>query len=422
MKPAETMKEVFQRFTPGVNLEDYDNFYVDIFQDKMAEFSLELENLQYPSKTYLIAGQSGNGKSTALYQLSKKEELLKDYEIKYLSGKQAFEYMNEIDVADVLFNIAYLLLEGKEDLKAKFGEDLEKLNKLNDDELKEQIKKIDDETGKAELKASIGAGLSIAGLFKSVSDFTASYASSSSVRKSAKEILKFKKTDLNKLINDIIEDYEKKIIVIIDDLEKRKDVNYLFTDESQLSSLSSLKITKIIATPIHLARSARLAFGEQKQFGLKLFNSLGDKIETDRDLLKGIIKARLGKSDLIEKEAIEEAIDKSGANITQLIYIIHKSALKAMMDQSEFINKNNVNDAVFDLRLDLSSFVQNQLSFIKQVKSKKLEVENEETTNKIEKATANNIVFSYFNGATWYGVNPVCEETIEFYDKQTTNS
>ena len=395
MEKANSMKRVFQVFTPGVNLKDYDNFYVDIFKERMAEFSLELENLQYPSKTYLIAGQSGNGKSTALYQLSKKKELTDIYDIKYISGKQSFEYMSDIDIADVLFNIAYVLIKDDEELKKEFIEKLDKLNKLNDKELKEEIEKLEDEEGKAKLKSSIGVGISLLRLFKTASDFTASYASSSLVRKSAKEMLKFKTTDLNNIVNEIIERNDKKIIVIIDDLEKRKDVNHLFTNESQMSSLSSLKLTKIIATPIHLARSAYLAYGEPKYFGLKLFNN---------------------KKEIIKEEAINEVINKSGANITQLIYLVHKSALKEMMTKSELINKNNVDNAVFDLRLDLSSFVQNQLSFIKTVQNKKIELDDKAQTEKIEKATSNNIVFSYFNGITWYGVNPVCEQTIIDYD------
>ncbi len=313
MKQANDMKEVFRAFTPGVKLEDYDNFYVDIFKKQMKKFSLELETLEYPSKTYLIAGQSGNGKSTALYQLSKKKELTDIYDIKYISGKQAFEYMNNIDIADVLFNIAYVLIKDDENLKKDFIEKLDKLRKINDEELKEQIEKLDDEESKVKLRASIGAGVSLLSLFNSKSDFITSYASTESVRKSAKEILKFKKTDLSKLVNEIIHRYDKKIILIIDDLEKRKDVNHLFTDESQMPSISGLELTKIIATPIHLARSTRLGYGEQKQFGLKLFDRDGVSIEADRTLLKEIILKRLTSKDLIKEEAIQEAIDMSGA-------------------------------------------------------------------------------------------------------------
>lgn len=431
MKKATNIKEIFNIFEPGNTItEETKNFYVDLFEDEMFEFSLELENTQNPTKTFLVAGQTGNGKSSALNMLSisdKYESLRKKYDFKYIYGRKNFEYLPNIDVADILFNIAYSIIEGDNELHEEFTKSLRELEKKFNNELEEKITHIKNKNEKVNLGTKIGIGASILGLFESKANFSTDYSLSDQAVKSAVEIFKFKKQELIKLINQIIlkykEKYNKDIILVIDDLEKRRDVNHLFINDkdnhAQLPILNDLNIIKIITMPIHIVRTNYIQFGILKEFGLKLINSDGvTPNKEDRELLNKVILERLENSELITKEAIEEVIDKSGANMNQLIRLIHTSALKTLKLREEKITKDEIEKATQDLQKELSPYVMNQREFLNQVKQKHITVYDNEDLEKLEKAILNNIVFAYFNGATWFEINPACEKSLEFYNNQ----
>lgn len=428
MKKATDIKEIYHIFQPGDTInKDTQDLYVELFKKLTFEFVLGLEEA-LPNKTYLIAGQSGNGKSSALNMLSiKYPQLNKKYDFKYIYGRKNFEYLPKIDVADIVFNIAFSIIKDNEQLTNKFIEELTCMEQKFNKELEEKVEKTNNENAKLQLKANVGIGANILGFFKSKVDFESSYSLNDEAIKSAVEFFRFKKQDLISLVNDIILEYKtinnKELIIVIDDLEKRRDVNNLFissdTNHAQLPILNDLNLIKIITMPIHIVRSNYVKFGELIEFGLKLKHSDGiTPNEEDIELLKQVIYKRLENEDLINSEAIDELIIKSGANMNQLIRLIHKSALKSLVLKTNKITIDEVSESATDLQRELSSYVMNQRGFLNQIKSNNIAIYDEEDLIKLEKAILNDIIFAYFNGDTWFEINPVCEKSLEFYNKK----
>ncbi len=433
MQKATTIKEIYNLFQPERTItRDTKEFYVDIFKKSLKEFALDLEMQQIRNKTFLVAGQSGNGKSSALNMLSIDEmypEVNDLYDFKYIVGRKNFEYLPKIDVADILFNIAFTIIEDDDELHNEFVASLERLEKLFNADLEEKIAKTNNSDAKLQLGSQLGIGGNILGLFKAKTDFKASYSLSDEAVKSATEFFKFKKQELIQLVNDIILSYEakfsKKIIVVIDDLEKRKDVNHLFINSheqnAQLPILNQLNLTKIITMPIHIVRSNYVNFGDLKEFGLKLKKSDGSDNLTDKQLLREVILRRVSKPELLDEDALKRVIENSGANMNQLISLIHKAALEAMLLESDTIGVEEIDKVSEDLRRILSSYVMNQRTFLNKIATNNIAIDDEKSLEDLEKAISNNVVFAYFNGATWFEINPIVKESLRFYnDKADT--
>jgi len=432
MKKAETLKEVYHIFKPQNTItKKTRELYVDIFQESMRRFVFDLENLDNPKQTYLIAGQTGNGKSSALNMLSINYPKINEiYDFKYVVGRKNFEYLDKIDVADILFNIAYAIIADDEELFDEFTQSLEKMEKMFNEELEEKINNTSNEAGKAQLESNVGIGGSILGIFKAKVDLSTSYSLSDEAVKSATEFFKFKKQELIKIINDIIFSYKvkynKDLIVVVDDLEKREDINHLYVNSknqhAQLPILNDLNLVKIITMPIHITRTRYIKFGELKEFGLKLKKNDGTINQDDRDLLKDVILKRVSKRSLFTDDMIEKVIDMSGANMNQLIYLIHKGAMEAMLLETNRLEVDEIDKACTGLQRELSPFVMNQRTFLNQIKDNNMAIDSEEDLKSLEKAISNNIVFAYFNGNTWFELNPICVKSLDFYNNKSNDS
>ena len=122
MKKAETLKDVFNIFNPQKYLQqDTKEFYVDVYKDFTDDLSIRLE-LSEGEETIFVAGQSGNGKSSALQLFSTNYPKLSDYyDIKVLNARDIFD-TNNIDVADILLMMGYIIVENNENLKQDFFE------------------------------------------------------------------------------------------------------------------------------------------------------------------------------------------------------------------------------------------------------------------------------------------------------------
>jgi len=422
MSKATTIKEVYTNFIPGNPLKKDDEFFVPIFEKSLNKLSIDMIHTPNQKKTYLIAGQSGNGKSTLLNMINK-DDVSKKYDFKYIRARESFEYINTIDIAHIVFNLAYEIIKDDDELQNKFNEKLEALEQKHNKNIQEKIEQTSKEEEKTRLKSWLSLGVNILSIFKAKSDLSSEYQFDEITKKSSVEFFKFQKQDLFILLNEIILDYKlknkKDIIVIIDDLEKRNDVNHLFLEHTQLALLNMLDIIKIIPMPIHLARSNKVRFGEIQEFALKLMDRDGKPCDKDFDLLKKIIKKRINDK-LIDDDAMDEIILKSGANLNQLISLVHKSALNALSNDTDFINIEDVNIAISDITRSNSSFVLNQRDFLNDIRDKRnIDFSEDENTTKLEKAINNGILFAYFNGNTWYDINPVCVDSLTFYNSNS---
>ena len=412
MKKASTIKEIYNIFDPQSYLkQDTKDYYIDIYKDFTDDLHDRLE-LSDSEETIFVAGQSGNGKSSALQLFSTNyPDLNNYYDIKILNARNVFD-KKDIDVADILLMIAFTIIEEHEDLQKEFLDILEDMRKkkLNELEEIEEKTKLDSKTEKGDLISGFKIDLDF---LKIGADFKDTFKVDNQNKKVIRELIKLKKKDFIDKINEIIRKYKrdilkekKRLLLIIDDIEKIKDSDHIFTDE--ISTILQIECSKIITMPIHLKRSSTFAGYDAKEISFKLKTRNNEFIPENIEKLVNIITARLGNSDLIDNDAKELIAKKSGGNVRQLIKIVKESALKANRNKSTTIILTDVKDALHDIRRDYSSAsmeIKEFLDFINENKNPK--DYSDDSIKKLKIATNQSLIFAYYNGEIWYDLNPI---------------
>ncbi len=421
MKKAETLEEIYNVFAHEKFLSPQDKeFYVDLYTEHTEELATSLILNRAPNKTFFVAGQLGNGKSSMLNLLTTNfPNINEKYEFHYIYGRAVFLY-DDIDIIDILLMIGSKLIEKDEKLGAKYFDKLQSLKDIKAGAL-EKSETTADKTDKAHsIKGFLGISLNFFEYFKVKGGFESAYKINEEMRKEARRFFKVQRKELIDITNEIITSYKvdkndkRELIIIIDDIKKKESIDELFIKDMPL--LNELNIVKIIAMPIHLKRNYTFHNGDIIEFALKLKTFDGKEYTKDKELLREVIQKRLEDKSLITDEAIELAIKYSGANVRQLIRFINYAALKAYSSKAEKITETEIESAIEKLGRDYSSQAANMKSFLSEIKEHKLYKEDsEENQIKIAKATKNELVFAYFNGDVWYDINPVIEKALERY-------
>ena len=412
MKKASTIKEIFNIFDPQKYLEyDTKDYYEPIYKDFTDDLNDRLE-LSDSQETIFIAGQSGNGKSSALQLFSTNyPDLNNYYDIKVLNARDVFD-RKDIDVADVLLMIAFTIVQEHDELKEDFLDILESMRKKKLEELEEIVEVISDEivSEKTNTLHSFKVNL---GLAKFTLDFGDTFKMDNQNKKVIRELVKLKKKDFITKINEVIEKYkrivlksQKRLLLIIDDIEKIKDSDHIFSDE--ISTILQIQCSKIITMPIHLKRSSTFAGYDAKEISFKLKTKEDEPIEENISKLMNIISARLEDNSIIQDDAKRLIAQKSGGNLRQLIKIVKESALKAHRNKSEIISLYDVENAIRDIKKDYSSASMEIKQFLDYIKVNKLPQDFEaESIKKLKIATNESLIFAYYNGDIWYDLNPI---------------
>jgi Cdc6-like AAA superfamily ATPase len=254
------------------------------------------------------------------------------------------------------------------------------------------------------------------GLAKFTLDFQDTFKMDNQNKKVIRELVKLKKKDFITKINEVIEKYkrivlksQKRLLLIIDDIEKIKDSDHIFSDE--ISTILQIQCSKIITMPIHLKRSSTFAGYDAKEISFKLKTKEDEPIEENISKLMNIISARLKDNSIIQDDAKRLIAQKSGGNLRQLIKIVKESALKAHRNKSEIISLYDVENAIRDIKKDYSSASMEIKQFLDYIKVNKLPEDFEaESIKKLKIATNESLIFAYYNGDIWYDLNPIITE------------
>ncbi len=421
VKPAETMRELIGNFNHMQPIDErHKIFYVDFFKDKIEDLRIRLVDIEYlnPGTAFYITGQKGTGKSSALFQLPT-DELKQQFEFVYITFYKDVD-IADIDIVDVLMNIGQVLVQKDNKLVRKFDDNLKEMKDLYQG-TKEIIKQ-----KQTDKDFSFSAKLWI--------KFTANRE----FRKKVREYIRPNIDDFVNIVNDIVALYKdklakqgKKLILILDDLEKMIDIEQirnLFIDSHQY--LIKINVPKIISFPVILptidSRINTQSESERFTFTTSGVNYHGKAkrvdVERTRKLFYEVVKKRVAKSSLITDEAIELAIDFSGGNMRQFIKLIQNAGFEARLNRSETITKKQMEQAIAKERLELSySIVGEKKDILKYVRKYKelpkttndKDTDNKNIYNEVINCILSNLIISYSNGDAWYDVNPLIWETIE---------
>ena len=421
MKKATTIDEILEVFAPEKYLKQSDeNFYVDLYEKDLIRFVNALVKNKIPTKSFFIAGQSGNGKSTILNLLTTKYPKLNDkYEFLYISGKSVFDYEN-VDIIDVLLMIGNQLAQNDTNVATSYLKKLKKLQNVKDGDLEIEEITSSETSEKLDAKAYLNAKAGFFGMLKIGADFVSSYNRNDTMREDARKLFKVQKKELINLINDIVLEYKtskntsKELLIVIDDLEKKENTDKLFLED--LRSLNDINITKIITMPIHLRRTQTFADKEIWEFALKLNDFNDNPQNDDKKLLEEVILKRIENTNLIGVDVINTAITYSGGNLRQLIKLMHFAANEASAFDEIIILNKEMEYSIEFLQRGLSSPTMMMKTFLKDILDVKMPKEdNDDSLQKLGKAIKMGLVFAYFNGKIWYEINPIIKNVLKDY-------
>lgn len=434
MKKAATINEFANNLLAGDLASDKDaNVYVPIYEEKLEELRDVILNDKIESQTFFVAGQSGTGKTTALNFLE--TETLEDhFFVKYIRMRDFLDE-RDVDIIDFFLAFAFALVKGTV-LEEEYYKKLVEMQKKHEGELEEFGEKQKGQAVSVGGNGGITAGGGFFNILKLKAHFFANYKVDTSYRKTTREIFKLKKPYLQKLVNELIDQYRekvtggKKLLVIVDDLDKLTEIhqiNAIFLENRNY--IFDLKCKKVIPIPTYLVTTPEIdnyARHNIPQFVLNLTpNPIARKINKKKEnhqikrntkMLKDVIKCRIAEGvDLIDEEALNLAVISCGGIIRQLIRIVYSAAAKVRRLKGAKITGEDIEDGIEAFRNSFARTItsSNKIKVLNTILTKHVPV-SQTSEEFIEVLLANNVL-AYTNGTIWYEVNPIIKETVEIY-------
>jgi len=442
MKAATDIVSLYQVLTPAkfLTLEEQE-FYVDVYGSQIKRMRTILQLIEDEKHTIYVSGLSGSGKTTALNFLPD-TDLHEKFEVKFLMGSDLFD-LNDLDIIDVLLILCLNLVEGNKELEKVY---LDYLNKV-----KEQIRgRYEEFTEREKTKSStIGGGVEaklgknpLTHMLTSMGgglSFLANYRFKRENRKIVREIFRPHVEELLKTTNEIITLYlgkvdktgDKQLLLIFNELNHIKNlkvIEKLFIDNRIV--LERINAKKIITIPITL--TFMNGFNAEIEFlGLKINENpldgqgieLSKEAKDNREILRDIVRKRIDGevANLVDKEAIDEAIELSGGHIRQFISLLNQAALHNIVnsDGKGKVSYNDLKDGGAPIerqKLSRKLIEEKKIILLGQILEKNIATSQENKT--FLECSLSNQVFVYKNSNFWYDVNPLIKGTVKLYAKQ----
>ncbi len=437
MKKAASIRELANNLIPEnfLNADD-ENVYVPIY-DKILKLLRDsvLED-QVDDQVFLIAGQAGTGKTTALNFFST-SAVEKQYHVKYINMRQYLD-LSDVDIIDFLLAFAFALVR-ETSLENQYYKRLEKLKKQHEGELIESTESQSDKAASTGTSGGITVGGGFLNFIKLKADFFANMRLDSVYRHTTREVFKPKKPLLRDLVNQVIDLYIEKeakgkpLLVIIDDLDKLRSVTQigsLFLENRDY--IFKLSCKKIISIPTHLMRAPEISnFSPYpiRQFVIgitpnpfaresetEILTEEKNKIKKNRELLSDVIRKRIaGNVELIDPDALEKAIDYSGGILRQLIKIVHGAVTYVRAFGGEQVSLSEIMEAIGILRNNMAGTITSSVKIELLHNILRKSIPPQEDSEQFIQMLISSNVLSYENGDPGYEVNPLIKETVRVY-------
>ncbi|MGB2841592.1 MAG: hypothetical protein WBC40_03820 [Halobacteriota archaeon] len=400
---AKALPEVYDIFDPQEPLtgEKLREYYVNR-ESPVKRLSGILKTTKKPLK-YLFVGSRGNGKSTERNKLSElvKEELF----IVPFSIKDRLNLF-DVEYADILLVIGAEIYD-------KVSEQIG-LSKELDEYLNSWSETIVERVEEKQKGIGLGAG------FTAIVNLSGKIKTQVTTREITRDIIKPRMSDLIDAINKIIVDAEeklgKKLLIIIDDLDK---VNLEKAEE--LFYMHGAELTQPICKVIYTIPQPLLFSNKIRQIVLQYFDGhevLGNIKVHDKntnlnsescEVMKDVALRRMSV-DLITEEALVTAIEFSGGILTEFMRIIKDAANIANTEERERIENEDVEHAITEIRNDYIRILSKEdLEILKGVSKTKEKTDGESFQDLLFSLA----ILEYSNGEIWYDIHPTIKRVIE---------
>lgn len=347
MPKARNLIEAYNNFVvePLKTVEEFKDFYVERPEGAPSPMEELKDRIDYAanSEKYLFLGFRGSGKSTELNRLSRLIDPEKFIIVRYSIRELDF---SDFDFKDFFVSMALKIydtaekegVELQQDIKRDFKEFMINISKVSEQDITKYSK----------------TGISFTSLI------LLKLGTEAKTRELIREELNTRITDLIQRLNWLIRDVEtnthKKIIVIVDDLDKLtrgKQAEDFFYNNYGL--LIQPNCFVIYTFPIPLAfnpyyESVRHAFDDDiilPQLPLK--SKDGKKINDENlNFYKQLVEKRMDLS-LIDEEGLKEAIFSTGKT-SEFISVLRDASIKAYRKETGRITKNEIKEVLEKLR------------------------------------------------------------------------
>lgn len=363
------------------------------------------ENRQLPK--YFFSGHRGCGKSTELNRLYLDEGINKKYFIVKYSVKDVCD-VNNLNYVDVLFSIGAQLyihyIDAGKELRPELVTELEAWK----DTVVEQI------TEKTESTETSG-GLDIKAFFIS---FLGKIKSEDSTRKTIREKIEPRLSDLIDIINLIVSDIKskegKEVLVVIDDLDKPslEQAKKIFYDNYTAITQPACAIVYTVPISIYFAQEST-AIKESKFFlpNIKLHvkNDRNNLYEPGYKLMRTFVFKRM-REELIEPEALTLAVKMGAGVFRETARIMQIAADSAIENGRNCIAQQDVQRAEREIRSDFKRILKTEDYDTLTEVFKNNEIRGIE---KIGHLLHNLSILEYVNDETWCDIHPTLEELVK---------
>jgi Cdc6-like AAA superfamily ATPase len=441
--PAKNIVELY------ANLEVYNGlseenlaFYVPLFEDKFRRLESTLAYSNSYNDTIYLMGQTGTGKTTVVdYLFSKSERLKQKYvflEIDFLDDKNSTDYydtnFNSIELFLIMFSKVFSIAE-----KYVSKPDLEKLTqKLKAIEDKQNIQYKDTTVNQWSF-----ADLLAEGLYKLGLGWNIDMARRETIRRlyqnSFKEILEL----LNELIAKTQQAFTdgKVLLLFLDGLEKLRAtevITKIFNQENA-DKFRQIQCRKLIVKPIDSsAQTSNTAADSNREILIctKVFHnpldpnynenqqqqSIIEEYRAFREIIHKRIDASAGN--LIDDDALELAIQKSGGILNDYLDILKSAIIYADVAASKIVRKEHVEGTCTEFEFNKSGTFATDAKAIRllyHILDNHSCPDDEDLSGDVflRQMLINNIVIGK-NGVRCFYVHPLIQKTVNVYGKPRT--
>lgn len=398
---ARTLDEAIKNLDPVHSLEikELENYYVEREHSPIKRIA-KLLNVTYPQK-FLLTGHRGNGKSTELARL---EAHLQDgffvvrYPLRNVLNSFDLQYL------DILLSMALQLAEKAESEKLKLAEaTLTRLETLWSFGKDIDVQRESGSSRGGETNVGFGALIQL----------TARLKSEHSTREIVREKVRHRVSDLLEGLDTLARDIEaltqKRVLCIVEDLDKidlgkAKEIFY-----NHGESISAPEVAIIYTFPIALRRST-----EFKQISnyysatytlrnFKIEHKNGEPDEAGRAALRQILLNRL-EPKLLEEDALDSLINYSGGLPREFIRFARDACVEADISGDVSVNAAHVNAVISEERKKFEGMLSEKQLLLLKIAEEKRHIDQTEAYRELLHTLS---LLEYENDELWYDVNPV---------------
>jgi len=421
MKKAKTIQDLLRVFHQEPLNNETSNFFIETAKGRGENARESVKQYFFANirenKRILFMGHGGSGKSTELWKVS--QELKDTFEVIMFSVTKEAD-PSDLEYVDLFFIILNKIIEKAIELNLNINPNLADnlYHYWHDEKFIEKVS-----FNKKELEVGAEAKISFLKYFSAHINGLFSYGTES--KKVVRDFVKPKEKQLIEGINNLIlnvneellRKYGKRLLIIVDDLEK---LNISIAEKIFLTdrkSVISLRAHIIYSFPIFLHYSAYFTEIEN-DFDIyvllamiKVRQKNGDFYTPGIETIKQIVGERCDHQ-LFDDGVLDFMIDKSGGVLRDVFEMIEDSALRALSNNDKvlMISMDDVKVSYNKLKSRyIRSINKNQIPLLQELYNDPLKSPISDSGNEFKQLLRSLAVIEY-NAERWCNLHPAIED------------